>query len=78
MDYQPTVCKDYKETGFCGYGDACRFLHDRGNYRCGWQLENDWKEKKFGQQEDLTGKSDKDCSDDCEAPIKTQANGNDN
>lgn len=22
MDYQPDVCKDYKETGFCGYGMA--------------------------------------------------------
>lgn len=30
MDYQPDVCKDYKETGYCGYGDSCKFLHDRG------------------------------------------------
>jgi hypothetical protein len=20
FDYQPDICKDYKETGFCGYG----------------------------------------------------------
>ena len=40
MDYQPDVCKDYKETGFCGYGDSCKFLHDRGDYRAGWQLED--------------------------------------
>ena len=29
VDYQPDVCKDYKETGFCGFGDSCKFLHDR-------------------------------------------------
>lgn len=39
MDYQPDVCKDYKETGFCGYGDSCKFLHDRGDYLAGWQLD---------------------------------------
>ena len=31
MDYQPDLCKDYKETGYCGYGDSCKFLHDRGD-----------------------------------------------
>ncbi|KAJ7212928.1 hypothetical protein GGX14DRAFT_445672, partial [Mycena pura] len=30
VDYQPDVCKDYKETGYCGFGDTCKFLHDRG------------------------------------------------
>uniref|UniRef100_A0A3Q3J3R4 RING-type domain-containing protein n=1 Tax=Monopterus albus TaxID=43700 RepID=A0A3Q3J3R4_MONAL len=25
-DYQPDICKDYKETGFCGFGDSCKFL----------------------------------------------------
>ncbi|GAA5832234.1 hypothetical protein JCM11251_004287 [Rhodosporidiobolus azoricus] len=40
VDYQPDVCKDYKETGFCGYGDSCKFLHDRGDYLHGWQLDN--------------------------------------
>lgn len=40
-DYQPDVCKDYKETGFCGFGDSCKFLHDRSDYKAGWQLETD-------------------------------------
>ncbi|GAA5994920.1 U2-type spliceosomal complex subunit CWC24 [Rhodotorula paludigena] len=40
VDYQPDVCKDYKETGFCGFGDTCKFLHDRGDYMHGWQLDN--------------------------------------
>ena len=40
-DYQPDVCKDYKETGYCGYGDSCKFLHDRSDYKSGWQIERD-------------------------------------
>lgn len=44
FDYQPDICKDYKETGFCGYGDSCIFLHDRGDYKTGWQLEKEWEE----------------------------------
>ncbi|XP_031130811.1 zinc finger CCCH domain-containing protein 1-like [Ipomoea triloba] len=44
FDYQPDVCKDYKETGYCGYGDSCKFMHDRGDYKSGWQLEKEWDE----------------------------------
>ena len=39
FDYQPDICKDYKETGFCGYGDACKFVHDRSDYKSGWEME---------------------------------------
>lgn len=45
FDYQPDICKDYKETGFCGYGDSCKFMHDRGDYKTGWQLDKEWEEK---------------------------------
>ncbi|KAL0426106.1 UNVERIFIED_CONTAM: Zinc finger CCCH domain-containing protein 1 [Sesamum radiatum] len=45
FDYQPDICKDYKETGYCGYGDSCKFMHDRGDYKSGWQLEKEWEEK---------------------------------
>lgn len=45
FDYAPDVCKDYKETGYCGYGDACKFLHDRGDYKMGWQIEREWQEE---------------------------------
>ena len=44
VDYQPDVCKDFKETGFCGFGDTCKFLHDRSDYKAGWQLDRDWDE----------------------------------
>lgn len=29
FNYNPMVCKDYKETGYCGYGDLCRWCHDK-------------------------------------------------
>ena len=45
IDYQPDICKDYKDTGYCGYGDACKFMHDRGDYLAGWQLEKAWEAK---------------------------------
>nr|CCA23479.1 conserved hypothetical protein [Albugo laibachii Nc14]CCA26695.1 conserved hypothetical protein [Albugo laibachii Nc14] len=58
FDYQPDVCKDYKETGFCGFGDTCKFLHDRGDYKGGWQIEKEYKEKQMAQrQRTLQGKT---------------------
>ncbi|KAF8676528.1 hypothetical protein HU200_046922 [Digitaria exilis] len=32
FDYQPDICKDYKETGYCG------------DYKSGWQIEKEWEE----------------------------------
>jgi len=46
FDYQPDICKDYKETGFCGFGDTCIYLHDRGDSKSGWQMEAEWEEKR--------------------------------
>ena len=43
MDYQPDLCKDYAETGYCGFGDNCKFLHDRGDYKSGWQIDREWE-----------------------------------
>ncbi|KAJ2159972.1 RNA-splicing factor [Coemansia sp. RSA 552] len=52
VDYQPNVCKDYKETGYCGYGDSCIFLHDRGVYKTGWQLEQEFEASQQGVRRD--------------------------
>ena len=38
FDYQPDICKDYKDTGYCTFGDACKFMHDRGDYKSGWEV----------------------------------------
>lgn len=57
FDYQPDVCKDYKDTGFCGFGDTCIYLHDRGDFLSGWQLEQQWQkeqeDKKLKQKEQI-------------------------
>ncbi|XP_005105342.1 E3 ubiquitin-protein ligase RNF113A [Aplysia californica] len=51
-DYQPDICKDYKETGFCGFGDSCKFLHDRSDYKHGWQLEREMEQGTYGQKDE--------------------------
>ncbi|KDN49356.1 hypothetical protein RSAG8_02058, partial [Rhizoctonia solani AG-8 WAC10335] len=60
VDYQPDVCKDYKETGYCGFGDTCKFLHDRGTYMQGWQLDTMFENS---QNQAGGGKDDSDSSD---------------
>ncbi|NXO74253.1 R113A protein, partial [Phainopepla nitens] len=51
-DYQPDICKDYKETGFCGFGDSCKFLHDRSDYKHGWQIERELQEGRYSIDDD--------------------------
>ncbi|KAI9336556.1 hypothetical protein BDR26DRAFT_792710, partial [Obelidium mucronatum] len=55
FDYQQDVCKDYKDSGNCGYGDSCIYMHDRGDYKAGWQLDKEWEEqqKQKKQEEDM-------------------------
>jgi len=61
FDYQPDLCKDYKETGYCGFGLACKFMHDRGDYKSGWQLEKEWDDKEKARRESrASGKGDAD------------------
>ncbi|KAL0009079.1 hypothetical protein SO802_010581 [Lithocarpus litseifolius] len=58
FDYQPDICKDYKETGYCGYGDSCKFMHDRGDYKSGWQMEKEWDEAEKVRKRNLALGSD--------------------
>ena len=69
MDYAPDVCKDWKQTGYCGFGDGCVFLHSREVYAQGWELDRDWeintKGKKLkGQVVSKRGEDDKTAEDD--------------
>ena len=83
FDYQPDICKDYKETGFCGFGDSCKFLHDRSDYKSGWQLEKEWDSKTYGKQDpnEFEIESDEDdnlpfacflCREDYKNPVVTR------
>eukprot|EP01012_Entosiphon_sulcatum_P040842 TRINITY_DN54578_c0_g1_i1.p1 TRINITY_DN54578_c0_g1~~TRINITY_DN54578_c0_g1_i1.p1 ORF type:complete len:343 (-),score=61.28 TRINITY_DN54578_c0_g1_i1:35-1063(-) len=45
VDYKPDVCKDYYETGYCSFGDSCKFAHIREDYKSGWQIEQEWQEE---------------------------------
>ncbi|XP_064134826.1 E3 ubiquitin-protein ligase RNF113A-like [Loxodonta africana] len=66
-DYQPDICKDYRETGFCGFGDTCKFLHDRSDYKHGWQIERELDEGRYGVYGDENYEVG---SDDEEIPFK--------
>jgi RING finger protein 113A len=49
-DMAPDVCKDFKQTGFCGFGDSCKFLHAREDYAHGWQLDREWENVTKGKK----------------------------
>ncbi|GAP86647.1 putative pre-mRNA splicing factor cwc24 protein [Rosellinia necatrix] len=49
-DFAPDVCKDYRQTGFCGFGDNCKFSHIREDYRQGWQLDREWEKVTKGKK----------------------------
>ncbi|VDD78465.1 unnamed protein product [Mesocestoides corti] len=72
-DYQPDICKDYKETGFCSFGDSCKFLHDRSDYKHGWQLEQEFAEGTYGVEgndDRYEIKSEDEADDDAHLPLK--------
>ncbi|MCJ1245906.1 RNA-splicing factor [Trapelia coarctata] len=76
-DFAPDVCKDYKQTGFCGYGQSCKFVHAREDYKQGWQLDKDWETVTKGKKiagktvssRNRTGQED-DASDDEDAILE--------
>ncbi|GIY68286.1 e3 ubiquitin-protein ligase RNF113A [Caerostris darwini] len=81
-DYQPDICKDYKETGFCGFGDSCKFMHDRSDYKQGWQLELEMSNNTYGSEDISKYEIDSDdddlpfkcfiCRDSFKDPVKTK------
>lgn len=75
FDYAPGICKDYKETGYCGFGDGCVFMHDRGDYKSGWEIEEEWKQQQK-KKEKLTreGKYNEDNSDDSYNEFENESN----
>mmetsp|Transcript_152537 Transcript_152537/g.266318 ORF Transcript_152537/g.266318 Transcript_152537/m.266318 type:complete len:291 (-) Transcript_152537:338-1210(-) len=55
VDYEPNICKDYYETGYCGFGDSCKFAHVREDYKSGWQIEKEYQEELKRKQAKLQG-----------------------
>lgn len=53
IDFAPDVCKDYKQTGFCGFGDSCKFLHAREDYKSGWALDKEWEVERTKKKKDV-------------------------
>ena len=69
-DYAPDICKDYKETGFCGFGDSCKFMHDRSDYKFGWQLEQEMASGTYGEDDEDDDKYKVSSDDDDDLPFK--------
>ena len=55
MDYSPELCKDFYETGRCGFGDSCVFIHDRSDYKPGWLLDQEFELEQKKRQLRLQG-----------------------
>nr|XP_043621196.1 zinc finger CCCH domain-containing protein 1 [Erigeron canadensis]XP_043621197.1 zinc finger CCCH domain-containing protein 1 [Erigeron canadensis] len=75
FDYQPDICKDYKETGYCGYGDSCKFMHDRGDYKSGWQMEKEWDDAEKERKRKLALKGGDDEEEEEEDDIENDEDG---
>ena len=56
MDFAPDICKDYKETGQCPFGDSCIFLHDRSEYKSSWKVDKEWAEEQKAKEERLAAR----------------------
>lgn len=71
-DFQPDVCKDFLKTGYCGYGDTCKFLHIRDELRQKVPIRKEWEtvQTKKKAVEPLPFKCVL-CKNDYTSPIKT-------
>ena len=69
-DYAPDICKDFKETGFCGFGDSCKFMHDRSDYKFGWQLEREMEQGTYGNDDEDVNKYKVSSDEEDDLPFK--------
>nr|WJH19544.1 Zinc finger protein 183 (ZNF183) [Euglena gracilis] len=55
VDYKPDICKDYYETGYCSFGDSCKFAHIREDYKSGYVIEQEYEAEKRRKEARLRG-----------------------
>lgn len=70
VDYGQDICKDYYETGFCGFGDSCKFIHTRLEQKSSWELEKEFLDQQQRQRKD----QDKDNVDNFSKSTETPTN----
>ena len=72
VDYQPDLCKDFYETGYCGYGDNCKFIHDRSETKSSLVLEREWEQSRRREAERSAAEERK-AQDEAEAAEQARA-----
>ena len=66
IDHNPERCKDYYEHGYCGFGDTCIFIHDRGDYKSGHQLDQEYEQELKKKYRRLQHRGGGNCASDSE------------
>ena len=68
IDLQQNMCKDFYETGYCGFGDSCKFLHQRPSEGLSAWEKNEPTHEKSGAEDPGTCGSCGQTWDDCTSP----------